>query len=340
MTQPERVVVVGAGSISRAWLPRIKDEHLTVAALVDLDTDIARQRAEQFELSDTEVSDDLGAMLQKHRPDFVLDLTVPAAHRQVTCAALEAGVPVLGEKPLADSLEAAREMTATAERTGTLYMVSQSRRWEPHHATIQKSVADGQVGQLTTANCDFYIGAHFGGFRAAMQSPLILDMAIHHFDLARMLTGKDPLAVYCHEFNPAGSWYDGNAAATCVFEMTDGVVFTYRGSWCAEGFNTSWHGNWRLVGTEGAILYENDQPPKGQRAVPTEEGLLWDTEDFAPDPVSMEPTLFHGALRTFLGALRTGQTPPTECHDNIKSLAMVFAAIDSARTKQRVEIKP
>lgn len=56
--------------------------------------------------------------------------------------------------------------------------------------------------------------AHFGGFRDKMPSPLILDMAIHHFDLARYMSGADPVAVYAKEFNPAGSWYKGDVSAT------------------------------------------------------------------------------------------------------------------------------
>lgn len=339
MSQHERVLVVGAGNISRPWLTKIAEEQLQVVVMVDLNLDTARERAEQFALTDTQISNDLDAMLAEHKPDFVLDLTVPQAHCQVTCTALKAGIPVLGEKPMADSMEAARTMVATAEQTGTLYMVSQSRRWIPEHATIQHAVSNGDIGQLNSAYCDFCIGAHFSGFRTAMDNPLILDMSIHHFDLARMITGTDPVAVYCHEYNPAGSWYDGNAAAVCIFEMTDNVVFTYRGSWCAEGFGTSWHGNWRLTGSEGTLLYENDQPPRGSRPVPTDGQLVWNTEEFTPKPIPVEQTLFHGGLCEMLHALRTGQTPPTECHDNIKSLAMVFAATESAQSKTRVEIR-
>ena len=65
-------------------------------------------------------------------------------------------------------------------------MVSQSRRWDAKHDVVQRVVTGGKIGDLTTINCDFYIGAHFGGFRDKMPSPLILDMAIHHFDLLRM----------------------------------------------------------------------------------------------------------------------------------------------------------
>jgi hypothetical protein len=47
----------------------------------------------------------------------------------------------------------------------------------------------------------------------------------------------------------------------------------------------------------------------------------------------------HGALREMLAFLRTGKLPQTECHDNIKSLAMVFAAIESNKKGKKIEIK-
>lgn len=89
-----------------------------------------------------------------------------------------------------------------------------------------------------------------------MDHPLIVDMAIHTFDQARFISGTDPISVYCHEYNPPGSWYKGNAAAICIFEMSDGSVFTYRGSWAAEGQNTSWESAWRVTGSEGTALWD------------------------------------------------------------------------------------
>jgi len=333
----ERCVVVGAGGVSRAWFGPLKQEAVKIAAVVDLDLDAAKQRIEQYELG-AEPSDDLAATLGKVRPDFVVDLTVPEAHCQVTCEALSAGCHVIGEKPMAASMAEARRMVRTAGRTGRMYMVSQSRRWDANHEALRRAVADGLVGRLGTVNCDFYIGAHFGGFRTKMESPLILDMAIHHFDLARFLSGADPVAVYAHEFNPAGSWYDGDAAASCIFEMTGDMVFTYRGSWCAEGFQTSWNGDWHLIGDAASIRYEQDNPPAACRAV-AGDGLIRPREDVEAPPVQLEHTTMHGALREMLAFLRNGRTPRTECHDNIKSLAMVFAAMLSSRERRRVEIR-
>ena len=368
-----RVVVVGAGGISGAWFPPLKKEGVSVAAVVDLRPEAARAAIEKHQLA-AEASGDLKAMLRKHRPDFVVDLSVPESHCAVTCAALKAGTHVIGEKPMAPTLAEARRMVRTAERTERLYMVDQSRRWDARHECIQRAVASGAIGPLTAINCDFYLGAHFGGFRDEMPSPLILDMAIHHFDLARMLTGADATSVYAKEFTPAGSWYKGDAAASCIFEMsriagvppargtstdqeheqdaratqgrdalaTSGqaypVIFTYRGSWCSEGCHTSWNGNWRLVGTRGTLLYENDKDPAGQ-AVAGEEGFHRPLKDITPPCPPLEFPTMHGALREMLEFLRTGRRPQTECHDNIKSLAMVLAAVASARQGRRVPVR-
>ena len=333
---PQRAIVVGAGGIAGAWFPPLKKEKVNVVAVVDLDVERARRRIQEFGV-DAQASTDLKAMAAKHRPDFVVDLTVPEAHCSVTCAALEAGCHVIGEKPMASSMREARKMVAASERTGKLYMVSQSRRWDAKHDRVRRTVA-GRLGTLTTINCDFYIGAHFGGFRDEMPSPLILDMAIHHFDLARFMTGADPVAVYAKEFNPKGSWYKGDVAASCIFEMSDGVIFTYRGSWCAEGCHTSWNGDWRIIGDKGTLLYDHDQDPTGEVVV-SKAGFHRQKKELKVATSPLQYGGMHGALREMLAFIRTGRKPQTECHDNIKSLAMVFAVIESSTKGKTVPVK-
>jgi predicted dehydrogenase len=334
---PYRCLVVGAGGISGAWFPPLLAEQVEVVAVVDLRLEAARQAVAQHGLH-AEVSTDLEAMLAKHQPDFVLDLTIPGSHCAVTTTALRAGCHVLGEKPMATNMEEAREMVRVSEETGKLYMVNQSRRWDVNHDAVRRTLAEGKLGDLTTVNCDFFLGAHFGGFREEMEHVLILDMAIHHFDLARFMSGADPVAVYAHEFNPKGSWYRGAASAVCVFEMTNGVVFTYRGSWCPEGFPTSWNGNWRFIGTRGTLLYEQDQEPRAQ-VVAGDAGFDRPLADIPIAPSPLTASTFHGALREMLRFLETGERPQTECHDNLKSLAMVFAAIESAGRGERVLVR-
>ena len=329
-------VIVGAGGISNAWFPPLKTEKVEIRGVVDLDVDRARAQCEKYEV-EAEVSDNQSALLRKTQPDFVVDLTVPEAHCKVVCSALKSGCHVIGEKPMANSMAEARRMVRTSEETGKMYMVSQSRRWVPRHEAVHKMIDRRKVGDLTALNCDFFMGCHFGGFRDEMESPLILDMSIHHFDLARYISGKDPAAVYAREFSPKGSWYAGDVAASCIFEMTDGVVFTYRGSWCAEGLHTSWQGDWRIIGGRGTILYERDQLPVAQ-VVAGKSGFNRPLKDVAPPRETMKYEGMHGALREMLAFLRTGKLPQTESHDNIKSLAMVFGVMESARKGKRVEI--
>ena len=333
----ERAVVVGAGGISGAWFPPLIAEKVDIAAVVDLRLAAAKARIKKHGL-DCAASTDLKATLRKARPDFVVDLTTPEAHCAVTCAALRAGCHVVGEKPMASSMPEARRMVKASERAGRLYMVSQSRRWSALHERVRRAVTGGKVGRLTTINCEFYIGAHFAGFRTKMESPLILDMLIHQFDLCRFMTGVEPVAVYCKEFNPAGSWYKGDAAATIVFEMTDNVVFSLVGSWCSEGCNTSWNGDWRFVGDRGSLLYEQDREPTGE-VISGGTGFFHKLRPIKAPKATVKHGGMRGALREMLAFLRTGRTPQTECHDNIKSLAMVFAAMASNRKGRRMPVR-
>ncbi len=330
-----KAVVVGAGGISGAWFPNLKEEGVEVAGIVDLDPARAKAQAEKFGLSPF-ISTSLRKAIKKVKPDFVVDLTIPDAHCTVTCTALKAGCHVIGEKPMASSMSQARRMVKAAEAAGKLYMVSQSRRYDARHEGLSRFVGGGSLGALTTMNCAFYIGAHFGGFRDEMASPLILDMSIHHFDLARMISRADPVAVYAKEFNPKGSWYKGDVAASCIFEMSNGLIFTYTGSWCAEGMHTSWHGDWRFVGEKGTVTYERDQPPAGE-VVTADTGFFRAKVPCTVDPVETAGGQ-RGAIKEFLAAISGGPAPQGECHDNIKSLAMVFGAIESSRKGRRVAI--
>jgi predicted dehydrogenase len=336
MTHQFRALLVGAGGMGRQWAKNLAAcDETKIAGWIDIQPGAAAQAASDLAIEVGYTGADLEAALAEVRPDFLVDVTIPEAHHNVTLAALAAGVPVLGEKPMADSMEHARAMVAAAERAGLLYMVSQSRRYNAQLQALRRLIAE-QVGEPGILNADFYLGPHFGGFREAMASPLILDMAIHTFDAARYLSGADPAAVYCEEFNPPWSWYNGAASATAIFEMSGGLRYTYRGSWCAEGRLTSWEGEWRAVGPNGSATWDGHNPPIAQ-IVTQRDGFLSQAEQRVAQ-VEDIPAGIAGSLREFLQALATGATPMGECHDNIKSLAMVFGAIESAATGRRVAI--
>jgi predicted dehydrogenase len=333
-----RALLVGAGSMGRNWARVLQEsEDACLAGWVDLREATVRQAATDLGLRDVALDTDLGRALATIRPDFVVDVTVPGAHHAVTLQALGAGVPVLGEKPMADSMERAREMVAAADRAGLLYMVSQNRRHNPALAALRRLIAE-QTGALGILNSDFSIGARERGHRLEIASPLLLDMAIHAFDTARYLSGADPVSVYCEEFNPPWSWYRGNACATAVFELTGGVRYTYRGSWCSEGHHTDWDCEWRAVGPHGTAIWKGGDDVPVADMVVARGGFLPETEARRGEVVPA-PSGIAGSLHDFLRALDTGEVPMGECHDNIKSLAMVFGAIESASSGHRASCR-
>ena len=253
--------------------------------------------------------------------------------------ALANGCHVLSEKPMAASIEAGRALIAQAETAGKIHAIVQNRRFISGIRRIRRLVESGALGELTAIHCDFFIGAHFGGFRDEMDNVLLLDMAIHTFDAARFVANKVPMAVYCQESNPRGSWYAHGAAANAIFEFSDDVTFTYRGSWCAEGANTSWESQWRIIGTKGTLLWDGADDFKAS-VVAGSEGFFRPIEAIdVPQPANEAQTHGHASvIADFLNAIRTGAKPETVSNDNINSLAMVFAAIESARTRQRVTL--
>ena len=341
MPEKLRAVLVGCGDISNVWLKAITPmDSVDLVALVDLDVTVAEAQAVAYALDKVIVDADLEAVLSQTKPDIVFDCTVPAAHADVTIEALQHGCHVLGEKPLADSIEQAHRMVAAAEEAGRIYAVMQNRRFDPNIRRLQTFLASGEIGKLTTINSDFYIGAHMGGFRYHMPHVLLLDMAIHTFDAARFLTGADPVSVYCKEWNPHGSWFDHDASAMAIFEMSGGLIYSYRGSWAGEGLRTTWESEWRVIGSKGSAQWDGAEAMEAEIATEV-PGYFADLEEVKiPKSASNMAHPGHPALiRDFVNCVRTGRLPETICTDNIKSLAMVFGAIESAEQGQPVAVR-
>jgi predicted dehydrogenase len=334
-----KAVLVGCGGISDAWLtPLQKIPDVELVGLVDIRLEAAQAKKSKFNLERAETGENLRTMLKVTRPDIVFDCTVPEAHVGVTLEALRRGCHVFGEKPMADSLANARKMVAAAQKAKRLFAVMQNRRYDPRIRSFCQLLASGRIGPLTTLTVDFMIGAHFGGFRDHLRHVLLLDMAIHTFDAARLISGADAVAVYCHEWNPAGSWYDHDAAAVAIFEMTGGVVCAYRGCWCAEGLNTAWESEWRALGPRGSVAWDGRDAFRCQ-AVKQTGGFFSEMEDVAvPVAADGKQGSHAGCIAEFIECARTGAIPETICTDNIKSLAMVFGAIESAEKRRRVKI--
>lgn len=328
MTAPLRLVQVGAGGMGRAWLRAITENpDVELAGLVDLDLDVARAALTDAGLHGVEVGRSAAEVADSVGADAVVNVTVPEAHLVVNEEALGAGYPVLCEKPAAPTVATALIQTGMAELSGKLLMISQSRRYFGALRELRRQVEGlGEIGTVTT---EFFKAPHFGGFRDEMAHVLLIDMAIHAFDAARFLIGAEPVSVYCEEYNPGWSWYHGAANAAAVFEFEGGTRYVYNGSWCSPGQETSWNGSWRVSAEAGSATWDGEGAPIVHRP---------DAGD--PVAVAVEPIReeIAGSLEAFVRALRTGGEPENTIRTNLRSLAMVEAAVASAESGSKVRI--
>ena len=336
-----KICVVGCGGMSKTWIKyAVERAGCTIAALVDVFPENANKRKEEFGL-DCPVYTDLARAIKEQGINLVFDVSIPEAHYSVAKTAMENGCDCFGEKPMSDSIENAREMVKIAKATGRTYAVMQNRRFSKAIRAYKELLEPEVIGDLGVLKADFFIGAHFDGFRAIMDSPLVLDMAIHPFDQGRFLAGGKPVSAYCYEYNPGWSWYKGAACAVCIFEFDNGVVFTYNGSWCTDGFPTQWECDWRAVGSKGTALWttnEGDGDIKAQ-VVKEDDEFIRDGEIVLPKYNYSGNERHTGCLDNMFEGLINKTPIETVCHDNILSMEMVFAAIESSKTGKKVEIR-
>ncbi|WP_066192210.1 Gfo/Idh/MocA family protein [Gracilibacillus timonensis] len=334
-----KVIMVGCGGMANIWLDYAdQQETIELAGLVDVKKEAAQQKAEERELQ-VPIFTDLQVAIETTGATIVFDATIPAAHPHIVSTALQAGCHVFGEKPMAESLTDANQMLELVVKTDRAYNVMQNRRYLQEIRTLRAAVEQGLLGEVHTINSDFYLGPHFGGFREKMEHPLLVDMAIHTFDQARFISGCNATSVYCHAFDPAGSWYDGYASMTCIFEMENGSVYTYRGSWAAEGLRTSWNGDWRIIGTKGTATWDGFDKVEAEVVQEKKDmQFLREMERYSL-PNSWQGRESHfGCLDEMFAALDQERSAETSCFDNIESMKMVFAAMESIETGKKVNL--
>ncbi len=265
--------------------------------------------------------------------DAVLIATPDAFHAPLTIEALEAGLDVICEKPLAESLEDARLMHETAQRRGRLLMVHQQLRWSPSMYTARQLIRGGAIGIVKHLEFDMsvYSGAALVGYRSKLPYMILQDLAIHHFDLIRYLSGQECRSVYAKAWasNEEARHISTATSAYALIDMTNQVVARYTSKTRAL-MNQIGYGCAAVVtGSRGelAIRWEELQLQTFRGA---EEGV-------APRRIVPEAPV-RGTWQCFADAIRSRQPTLTDSSDNLHSLAMLFAAIRSVREERVVHL--
>lgn len=334
---PLRIIQVGMGGWGRDWA-RVASrlDAARVVGHVDLLPDMLRQLRSDLGVGEELCFPTLEAALAATDAEAVLVTTALAAHVPVTLAALEAGKHVLVEKPFAPSLADARQAVELAEARGLALMVSQNYRFYPAAQTAAALVREGSLGPVGAVSVQFrkYANTQPRGTNRhyALRHPLLMDMAIHHFDLMRFVLGQEPEAVACHAWNPPWSNFEDPAAASATIAFDGGAVVSYQGSWVSTAPPTLWAGAWQIECAEGVISWTG------------RDDSTTDTDTVTLRPRGKRPRraqlpeLPHwdraGSLAAFARAVRAGVEPEASGRDNLASLALMFGAIDAAATGQ------
>jgi predicted dehydrogenase len=158
-----KALMVGCGKMSGEWLRSAKELGVQIVGLVDVNSDAAQAKAEEFEI-DAPLFTNLEKAIATGKANLLFDCTIPEAHLKVGLTGLRNGLHVLQEKPMATTLEDGRQLMAEAQRSGRVHVIMQNRRFHQGMRKIRRLIDEGYIGKVTTLNLDFFVGAHFGGF--------------------------------------------------------------------------------------------------------------------------------------------------------------------------------
>jgi predicted dehydrogenase len=325
--------------MARTWAAHIAGRgDARMVGLVDVNVGNARAFNAEFGFGAWTAAD--YRSIFDHGPlDIVLNTTPPEFHHPITAMALAHGCHVFSEKPMAHTRAECHDLLAAARRSGRIFAVMQNRRYLESIRSCAALVRSGLIGKIGFICADYFMGReNMGGHYQRMDSPLLVDMAIHTFDEARFITGLSATSVQTCEFSHPGSDFVGKDSAVCLFGMEDDAVFSYRGCWSAPGANTPSQAAWRITGEKGTIIWDGEHYPYAELRGPEKDHYISVAGRVDGERVYHGRETYHGCLDAMFAAAITGSQPETSCVDNIQSMEMVFAAVESSRTGTRVAI--
>lgn len=328
-----RFILLGTGFFGRKWLETLKAHpDCALAAVISRTPERAAATAAELGLPAPAF-----ASLDEACPRVAADaalVTLPQAlHRDAIVSALRHGLHVLTEKPLAlDMAEGSAILEAARARRDRWVMVNQNFRWRAPIQVLRRALLAGEIGQPQTILYECAMDnrrATVGGWREALPDPYLQDMAIHHFDLLRYLTGREAEEVFVRAFRPSWTWFAGRPAAAGFLRFGD-VAVSYSGTFAARGRETLPEGSITLTGERGTLRLDE----RG------EVTLHRDGRATALPRPALPREDLAATLDQFVAAVRGRTQPETRLEDNLKSFAIVCAALESSQTGRPVAVPP
>jgi predicted dehydrogenase len=219
-------------------------------------------------------------------------------------------------------------------------MVSQNYRFFPAPRTIASMVHESALGRLFEVSIDFRRWSppdpNGRGRHHLEEQPLLVDMSIHHFDLLRLILSREPQRIYCEAWNPEWTAFSGPSVAVASIVFEGGVVVSYRGSWISASPITPWAGEWRMEFENGEVTWTS-----AADSDVTQDQVIVRMRDGATRTVNLPTgsrTGGFGTLTEFASAIQSGREPETSGRNNLGTIALMEAAVESAALRAPVLI--
>lgn len=325
-----QIGMIGTGGISGAHLDAYRDAGWAVAALWNRTPEKARAKAQEF-CPNARIEDEWQAIMQNSDID-VVDITLHPEHRtEIIRAALTAGKHVLSQKPFVTDLDTGMDLVKLAQDKGVRLAVNQNARWAPYFAFMREAARAGHIGDVLSVHSAVHWthGWTAGTPFDEIEDLILYDFGVHWFDFVNSLVGARAEAVFASAARGAGQVNKVPLLAQAMVRMDGGQAsLVFDGGVPHGPRDTTFVG-----GTAGSMV--SDGPDLGQQRVTltTPEGTA-------------RPALegqwfndgFKGTMGELLCAIEQDREPSNGAAENLRSLAMAFAAVRSRMTGKEVEI--
>jgi len=325
------IVQVGLGSFGKQWMRVVhQDSCWSYSGIATRDRETLRQCGADIGVPvESQFSNLENMLLGTKDVDAVLITTPYFLHTEQILLALEQGKHVLVEKPLCGSIEEAYRIRDAVKESGKTLMVAENYRFSPGSIHMHDLMSSGVIGDPELVFIQYFVKHRFpsNDWRNRYRYPVLIENATHHFDLLRYITGSEPKFVQGSAFGSDLTKNWTYPSVSIQYAMSGGINFHFAASWAYDGFKTPWEGVWRVHGTEGSIVWDGEAVK-----------VYKDTETvYRMEKISPKDSL-RMVLTEFTAALTEGRRPAVDIHNNIKTLQMVFSAIESIETGRKISI--
>lgn len=338
----KRCLMIGAGGMAGGWIrnfyPRFNDRHEMVG-LVDVNRQVLDSAADFLGLAANQRFTDMKTAFDAVEADYCTIVIPPAYHRDAALLAAEKKLDILTEKPIADTWESCVDIYRAIKQAGVRMLVIQNYRYSRRMLTMRQVLRDGVLGRtnyiMGRFAADYREYASWGAFRHEIPHSLLVEGAVHHFDMLRNLSGGDCRTISGWEWNTPWSSFKGECCALYALDMTNGVKGSYEGSGMGAASQNSWHQEYYRAECEGgAVAIGRDGITRLYRHTAGQGMTIEDVK-----PITPEYDGHQWLINEFLAWLDGGPTPDTVLDDNLKSVAMVFGAIEASKTSSSVNVE-